>query len=433
MSTEDYLSSVSGETWDGLRDRGWLATTTSDTVANTGSFGILDNFGINTTRDTDGDGIPDARDTNTFDANNLTTEKIKELFGDQLSWTDNVRMFFGMSPRDFDGDGIPDSVELAKGMDANSPDTDHDGSLDGTELFTGTDPLNKDTDGDGVIDGRDAYPLDPYQSVDMGDVDTDRDGIGDNYEKLIGSDPNNIDTDSDGVPDGSDFYPTDANNKNNVTDILHAVIGTPENGLSLSIHNAFLGFLADILSIMSLFMLPVSIFIFYLWFVRMRNAVAHYEHMFHDAVGYKGVFDKHGSHKHPDTDHDDKNSEVIHAHNPKVVSHEVEAPKEIEYVKHPRWAMVEDYMASEHEALWRIGILEADNLLHDTMRIAGYPGQDLGEMLKEANFRSIDLAWDAHKMRNKIAHEGMKFTLTERDARRAFAMYEAVFKELKVI
>jgi hypothetical protein len=27
----------------------------------------------------------------------------------------------------------------------------------------------------------------------------------------------------------------------------------------------------------------------------------------------------------------------------------------------------------------------------------------------------------------------MKFTLTEREARRVFAMYEAVFKELKVI
>jgi hypothetical protein len=95
--------------------------------------------------------------------------------------------------------------------------------------------------------------------------------------------------------------------------------------------------------------------------------------------------------------------------------------------------MIEDYMSGDHETLWRIGILEADNLLNDAMRAAGYPGEDLGEMLKEARFRSIDLAWDAHKMRNRIAHEGMKFTLTEREARRVFAMYEAVFKELKVI
>jgi hypothetical protein len=233
--------------------------------------------------------------------------------------------------------------------------------------------------------------------------------------------------------DGYDFYPSDASNTSNVTDTLQTIIGTGDGGLTLSIQNTFLSFMSDVLTILSLFMLPVFIFIFYLWLMRVRAAVAHYEHMFHGAIGYDDVYGKHTKHHADDNHHDNTKAEVIHAHNPKVVAHEVQPPKEIEYIKHPRWAMVEDYMASEHEALWRIGILEADNLLHDTMRAAGYPGQDLGEMLKEANFRSIDLAWDAHKMRNKIAHEGMKFTLTERDSRRAFAMYEAVFKELKII
>lgn len=431
MGAEDYLASVEGNEWDGLRDRGWLATSTTDTT-NGGGLGLLDNFGINTTRDTDGDGIPDIRDPKTFDANNLTTEKIRELFGDQLSWTDHVRMFFGMDPRDFDGDGIPDSVEIEKGMDANNPDSDRDGVLDGDEIFKGLDPLNKDSDSDGVLDGRDAYPNDSYRSVAYDDVDTDGDGVGDKYENLIGTDINNRDTDGDGIMDNYDFYPNDANNTSNVTDTLHAVVSNGTSGLTLSIQNHFLSFISDVLTILSLFMLPVFIFIVYLWFMRMRNAVAHYEHMFHDAIGYKGVFDKQGTHHDSHDDGHDK-AEVIHAHNPKVVAHEVQPPKEAEYIKHPRWAMVEDYMSAEHEALWRIGILEADNLLHDTMRAAGYPGQDLGEMLKEANFRSIDLAWEAHKMRNKIAHEGMNFTLTERDARRAFAMYEAVFKELKII
>lgn len=430
LSPEDYLLNVQGEEWDGLRDRGWLATSTSETGGS--GLGVLDNFGINTTRDTDGDGIPDVRDSKTFDSNNLTTEKIRELFGDQLSWTDHVRMFFGMDPRDFDGDGIPDSVELEKGMDANNPDTDHDGVLDGDEIFKGLDPLNKDTDSDGVIDGRDAYPADSYRSVAYDDMDTDGDGIGDKYEKLIGSDINSVDTDNDGIMDNYDFYPNDANNTSNVTDTLQAVVSNSTSGFTLSIQNSFLSFLSDVLTILSLFMLPLFIFIFYLWLMRMRAAVEHYEHMFHGAIGYDDVYGKHAKHDTDDNHHDTK-PEVIHAHNPKVIAHEVEPPKESEYVKHPRWAMVEDYMSSDHDALWRIGILEADNLLHDVMRTAGYPGQDLGEMLKEANFRAIDLAWDAHKIRNKIAHEGMQYTLTEREARRAFAMYEAVFKELKVI
>ncbi len=432
MSPEEYLNSVADPEWDGLRERGWLNSNSSSTEP-ISNLNFLDNIGFNTSKDTDGDGIPDIRDPKTFDAHNLTTEQIKEIYGNDLAWTDHLRMWIGMSPRDFDGDGVPDSVESSKNMDPNNPDTDHDGILDGDELFRGTDPLNRDTDGDGTLDGRDAYPLDPYRTYSYDDVDTDGDGVGDHYEKLIGTDPNNRDTDGDGMYDNIDPYPTDSHNSANVNDVLHSVAGSGDGGLTLSIQNHFLSFLSDILTLLSLFMLPITIFIFYLWFMRMRHAVEHYEHLFHDAIGYKGIFDKGHNHDEHKADHEDHSSEVVHAHNPHVVAHEVQPPKEVEYVKHPRWAMIEDYMAADHETLWRIGILEADNLLHDTLRVAGYPGEDLGEMLKEANFRSIDLAWDAHKLRNRIAHEGMKFTLTQRDARRAFAEYEAVFKELKII
>ena len=54
-------------------------------------------------------------------------------------------------------------------------------------------------------------------------------------------------------------------------------------------------------------------------------------------------------------------------------------------------------------------------------------------MLKSASFKTIELAWDAHKMRNRIAHEGSDFVLTEREAKRVFVLYESVFRELKAI
>jgi hypothetical protein len=432
MTPEEYLANVADPEWDGLRERGWINVSENSSSTNSSSLDFLNNFGINTTKDTDGDGIPDIRDPKTFDPNNLTTEKIKEIFGDDLSWTDHLRMWIGMKPRDFDGDGVPDSFESAHGMDPNNPDTDHDGMLDLDELFKGTDPIKADSDGDGVLDGRDAYSLDPYRTYDLTDIDTDGDGVGDRYESLLGTNPNSVDTDGDGIYDNIDQYPTDPNNTSNVAGLLHSVSGSGDGGLVFSIQNHFLSFVVDVLSLLTLFLLPVFIFIFYLWFMRMRHATEHYEHLFHDAIGYKGVFDKHGTHHKNEAGHKEE-KEVVHAHNPHVVAHEVEPPKESEYKKHPRWAMIEDYMSGDHETLWRIGILEADNLLNDAMRAAGYAGEDLGEMLKEARFRSIDLAWDAHKMRNRIAHEGMKFTLTEREARRVFAMYEAVFKELKVI
>ena len=55
--------------------------------------------------------------------------------------------------RDSDGDGISDAIETEQGTDPVSTDTDGDGILDGDEVAFGTDPLLADTDGDGWDDG----------------------------------------------------------------------------------------------------------------------------------------------------------------------------------------------------------------------------------------------------------------------------------------
>jgi len=97
-----------------------------------------------------------------------------------------------------------------------------------------------------------------------------------------------------------------------------------------------------------------------------------------------------------------------------------------------RWNIVVGYMEGKEEALWRIGILEADNLLDELLLDRGYFGMTLADKLKQANFNSINLAWEAHKMRNRIAHDGSKFILTDRMARSTLEMYRAVFKEFKI-
>jgi hypothetical protein len=101
--------------------------------------------------------------------------------------------------------------------------------------------------------------------------------------------------------------------------------------------------------------------------------------------------------------------------------------------KDPRWKTVLEYANSSQEPLWRIGILEADSILFEALKNRGYSGDDVGEILREANFITIQRAWNAHKIRNRIAHEGSKFRLTEREAKKTFADYEAVFKEMKII
>lgn len=104
--------------------------------------------------------------------------------------------------------------------------------------------------------------------------------------------------------------------------------------------------------------------------------------------------------------------------------------------KHPRWATVIGHASSLNQSEWRLAILEADTMLAELLDKRGYPGLSIGEQLKlvdSEKFRSIQDAWDAHRVRNQIAHEGSAFTLTEREARRVIGLYERVFREFDFI
>ena len=96
--------------------------------------------------DTDGDGIPD------------TTEKygLNGWFTDPGKW-------------DTDGDGLSDGDEInTYGTNPLNPDCDDDGLLDGEEILVyGTNPLDRDTDDDGWLDPEDVSPTvaDFYENV----------------------------------------------------------------------------------------------------------------------------------------------------------------------------------------------------------------------------------------------------------------------------
>lgn len=104
--------------------------------------------------------------------------------------------------------------------------------------------------------------------------------------------------------------------------------------------------------------------------------------------------------------------------------------------KRERWEMVEEHVHSERPADWRIAIIEADTILEEMVKKMGYEGESLGERLKvvePSDFTSIQSAWEAHKVRNQIAHEGSGFELTHREAKRIIGLYEQVFKEFEYI
>jgi hypothetical protein len=111
------------------------------------------------------------------------------------------------------------------------------------------------------------------------------------------------------------------------------------------------------------------------------------------------------------------------------------APRVIEK-KNARWAHIESLFASHNKNDWRVAIIEADTMLDELVESLNFPGKNLGERLKNANtriFPTLQSAWEAHKVRNKIAHEGINFNISEREAHMTKKHFEFIFKDMNII
>jgi len=104
--------------------------------------------------------------------------------------------------------------------------------------------------------------------------------------------------------------------------------------------------------------------------------------------------------------------------------------------KNQRWEHILSLAASPHEGDWRRAIIEADIMLGNLLTDKGYSGNTIGDQLRNANplqFTTLDIAWQAHKVRNDIAHGGENYHLSERDTRATIANYARVFEEFGII
>ncbi|OGG59438.1 hypothetical protein A3C86_00585 [Candidatus Kaiserbacteria bacterium RIFCSPHIGHO2_02_FULL_49_16] len=128
--------------------------------------------------------------------------------------------------------------------------------------------------------------------------------------------------------------------------------------------------------------------------------------------------------------------QVRHLERMKFQAAERSVAKEDAPRTHLRWAKVLEQANSDSEQHWRLAILEADIMLNELLDLKGYKGDTMADKLKQverADFNSIDDAWEAHKIRNSVAHEGASFQITSREVRRVIALYEKAFREFKVI
>lgn len=101
-----------------------------------------------------------------------------------------------------------------------------------------------------------------------------------------------------------------------------------------------------------------------------------------------------------------------------------------------RWDDVQNHITTDNPNDWKLAIIEADVMLEEALESAGYAGLSVGDKLKSASpaqFRTLDDAWRAHKVRNQIAHGGADFVLTKKLAQETITQYRRVFQEFGVI
>lgn len=102
----------------------------------------------------------------------------------------------------------------------------------------------------------------------------------------------------------------------------------------------------------------------------------------------------------------------------------------------PKWQRVLDYVESTNENDWRLAIIEADIILGELLDTMNIYGETIGDKLKiveASDFRTLDSAWEAHKFRNSIAHEGASFLINQREAKRVIGLFQTVFEEFEII
>jgi ABC-type nickel/cobalt efflux system permease component RcnA len=118
--------------------------------------------------------------------------------------------------------------------------------------------------------------------------------------------------------------------------------------------------------------------------------------------------------------------------------HEVEHYAHIHtrHSKNDRWQEAVHHADSDNPNDWRLAIIEADIMLEKMLDSIGLPGMTVGDKLKSASphsFRTLEDAWQAHKIRNQIAHKGTDFVLTKRLTKETIERYRHVFEEFSTI
>lgn len=172
--------------------------------------------------------------------------------------------------------------------------------------------------------------------------------------------------------------------------------------------------------------LAVIVFSSFIFLVLLFSIIIYYNKFRRELIvnSYKKKFE---------TEEEIKAEEKIDENNEKIL--ETIAP-DTNGILNPRWEIVGRYYNSANQSDWKLAIVEADIMLYEVLNKSGFPGLNIGEMLKNADkskLNTLDEAWSAHKVRNEIAHSGTDYVLSRDLVKRTISQYEKVFDELNYI
>lgn len=98
------------------------------------------------------------------------------------------------------------------------------------------------------------------------------------------------------------------------------------------------------------------------------------------------------------------------------------------------WDTIQALVAHQtNEQHWRQAVLEADKLVDQAFRDLAVPGATFGERLRAAEWRfdktTYHNLWEAHKLRNQIAHE-VGYQIGKQDAETALSHFVTALSSL---
>lgn len=96
---------------------------------------------------------------------------------------------------------------------------------------------------------------------------------------------------------------------------------------------------------------------------------------------------------------------------------------------------IENSLTRENRQSYNMAVVEGDKLLDKALIEMGLPGRTMGERLKKCGkttFSQTNAVWNAHKLRNQIAHEP-GFKLEYAQSKHALNVYKTALRDLGAI